>query len=61
MPEEDNPRAVDNSQESGSKDRMDEQKELEEARVRIFDPTEFKFEGNFQYQKVWSETLMNQV
>ena len=60
MIEEDNPRvsgasgAIDN-------DKMDVMHEDELARERVFDQTGNKFEGAFQYQQVWSETLMNQV
>ena len=57
MPEEDNPRTNKKDQ----IDRMDEQLEIENAQMRVFDQTGIKYEGAFQYQKVWSETLMNQV
>lgn len=40
---------------------MDLEKEREEAQQRVFDVTVFRFEGAFQYQKVWSEVLMQQV
>jgi len=59
MPEEDNPKAVKNTLENFEK--MDEMREIELARDRVFDSTVVKYEGAFHYEKVWSETLMNQV
>ncbi len=40
---------------------MDAMREIEYAMDRVYDASTVKCEGAFQYQKVWSETLMNQV
>ena len=55
MTEEDNPRALANTLEN--KSRMDYQQEIDIAKLRVFDQTEIRFEGNQQYESVWSETL----
>lgn len=56
MPEEDDPNP------KGEEDhKMDTNIESEESKNRVYDPTIIKYEGINQYEKVWSETLMNQI
>ena len=53
MPDETNPRAM-----AADKIRMDIKDEADIAKSSIYDQNQLTFEGQFEYTKVWSETLM---
>jgi hypothetical protein len=53
MPDETNPRAM-----AADKIRMDIKDEADIAKSSVYDQNQLTFEGQFEYTKVWSETLM---